>query len=170
MDTRAFRKTFTITLPACGQEVKVRKPDLLKMALRAKNGQMPSALRQQVFNALNGRITTKEEVLEAVKRGDFDLTDKNASEYLSYWDMLVTEMLVEPRIAEKPDYDNGEISIDDLDTLDKQHIAKFAQSPEETQVLNDLLSFRDEQSGDVELASDVQAVRTAPVNGFGAHG
>jgi hypothetical protein len=170
MDTRAFRKTFTVMLPVCQQEVKVRKPDLLKLALRAKNGQMPSAMRQQVFDGLNGKITSVEQVKEAIKRGDFELNESNAESYLAYVDMLVTDMLIEPRIAVNPDYDNGEISIDDLDTADKQYLANWSQSPEEVQALQDLLSFRDEQSGNVELASDVQDLQPATIGSNGNHG
>lgn len=167
-NTHAFRRTFKTTLPDCGLEVTVRKPDLMKLALRSKH--IPMALRQQVFAALNGKVQSIEQVKEAVTRGDFDLNEDNAPEYLKYWDMLATEMLVEPRITDKPDYDNGEISADDLSTQDKLYLSKLAQSAEEVAQLEALLSFRHEQSGNVELAPDVQAVRTAPVNGFGAHG
>lgn len=169
MDTRAFRKTFTVTLPICGQEVKIRKPDLLKLALRAKNGQMPSAMRQQVFDSLNGKITSVEQVREAVKRGDFELNDSNSDSYLTYLDMLITDMLLEPRIVENPDYGNGEIGIDDMDTVDKQWLAKWSQSPEEVQAIEDLLSFRDEQSGTMGLAPDVQELQSETISGNGSH-
>lgn len=159
---KAFSRKTTLTL-ANGEQVEVRKPDLAKLALNAKNGEIPSFLRQQVVNAMNGTPTAASEQQDTV------ITLDNAPEYITFIELVTKTALVWPVIKDAPtdaDYENGFIAIDDLTLADKMQITTWAM-PQDTQAVS---SFRGEPGAIVEPPSDVQDLQSAPVGSNGNHG
>jgi len=158
---KAFRRTETLTL-SNGEVVEVRKPDLQKLALNAKNGEIPSFLRQQVIDGLNGIQKTSEQVAKELEDKPLQITLDNAHEYTGFFALLTKAALVWPAIKDNPtdaDYENGFIALDDLSLVDQMAIATWAM-PKEAQTVK---SFRSEQSADVAITSDVSDVQATPV-------
>lgn len=155
---RAFKRTEQLTLTN-GEMVEVRKPDLQKLALNAKDGEIPSFLRSQIINALNGIAAPVDE-----KQVDLQINIDNAHEYVAFLEMVTRAALVWPVIKVDPtdaDYDNGFIAIGDLTLADLLQVATWAM-PKESQAVS---SFRGEQSAIMETASDLQGIQPATVNG-----
>lgn len=144
-----------------GLEVELRKPDLQKLALTAKDGEIPSFLRQQVIDALNGHGKTAEQ-LQAEAQSSLQITIDNAHEYMGFFGLLARAALSWPVIKDNPseaDYDNGFIALDDLSLVDQMTIATWAM-PQEAQAAK---SFREEQTPTMGITSDVQSVQLTPV-------
>lgn len=158
---RAFKRTETLTL-ANGEAVEVKKPDLQKLALNAKNGEIPSFLRQQVINALNGTPSTGEQASVVI---DID----NAHEYVSFLELVTKASLVWPALKDNPtdeDYDNGFIALSDLSLVDMLQITTWSM-PKEAKAVS---SFRGEPDTTLATTSDMQDVQLATVGSNGHHG
>lgn len=156
---KAFRKVETLTLSS-GEEVQVRKPDLAKLTLNAKDGEIPSFLRQQVLDGLNGVTRSPEDI--AAAQANVQITLDNAPEYASLFALVTRAALVWPVIKDNPteaDYDNGFIALDDLSLVDQLAITTWAM-PKDTSAVQ---SFRQEQAAIVAASSDVPDVQPTPV-------
>lgn len=112
-----------------------------------KLGYIPDGLTSYVVDAFNGKIPSAEAVEEIKNLAE-------AKQELEYWEHLCRHCLVEPRIVDNPQADD-EISIDDLELVDKQHIAAVVLRP-----ANMLRSFCEQQNAFMEHLHTQQAVRT----------
>jgi hypothetical protein len=114
-----LRKPELLTLPS-GLVVLVRRPQLSKIL---KDKLIPADL----INSVYANVDVKE---AGEVKPDF-------SNSIQFMDKLVALSLVEPVVKDVPNYDKGEIGIDDLDEEDKGHIFNFINGGRQ-----DLKNFR----------------------------
>lgn len=120
----------------------------ISLATCVKLGYIPDGLTQHVVDAFNGKIAEADAV-EEIK----DLAE--AKEELGYWEHLCRHCLVEPRVVDDPQADD-EISIEDLELVDKQHIAAVVLRP-----ANMLRPFCEQQNAVMESVFTQPEVRAA---------
>lgn len=138
----AFRRTEEIQLPS-GLSVEVRRPDISRLVMESKDGSVPAFLQQQVIAGLQG----KAETVEA-----WDPSKEDLSTMSRFMDMVVRAALVWPVIVEgEPDYDAGQISINDLEQADRTFLFGWAM-PDSNAAAG---RFRAKQNGTVEPVPDL---------------
>lgn len=157
-DARAFKKTEILTLPDCGQQVEVRKPNIKRLVLHSPKGKVPEFLTSIVLSGLNGSTSNP---LESLNTLPDDEKIKALAGLDDFTALVVEAALINPRISqsEQPDYENGEIAYEDLSDEDAAFIAAWGM-PKDAQVAQ---TFPAGQSSSMESTSDVPSVSPAPV-------
>lgn len=149
----AFKRSVSLTLPS-GLEVEVRKPNVKKLVLHSKKGEVPEFLTNLVLGGMNGTITNPQQLMEG-------LSDEKKLEAVDavtqFGVILLKSMLVWPVISDNPDYENGEIALEDLDEADQDFLTAWGM-PKDAQAAED---FHKEQASGVALTSDVPTVQPA---------
>lgn len=138
------RKTEVVQLPS-GAVAELKKPSVISLALRG--GRLPESLSAIVFDSLNGR-----------KRQDTEnWKPENPGEIADLMDVICTGAFVNPAIVEQPDYEAGQISIEDVQEEDKLWVLNWAGVGG-----GELPSARrspDEQTGSIPVARNVRRLQ-----------
>lgn len=137
----AFKRTQTLTLSS-GQEVEVRKPDIARLIMKHQGtANVPQPLTNMVLASIEGKQA------DTPTFGAADLPALAA-----FTELVVRAALVWPRIVDtNPNYDAGEILLDDLTAEERAEIQKWAMP--EAAVADGAAHFHAEQNGAVELTS-----------------
>lgn len=148
-----FNRTETITLPVSGQEVQVRRPDPSLLVMQhADTGDVPQPITDQVLAMIASGGKVQAAATWAVERKDLPVL-------LRFINLIVRAALVWPTVVEAdPDYEAGQIVMDDLVEVDRLFIYQWAW-PEGA--MNAAQSFRPEQNGHVEPAQPEPEVQPA---------
>lgn len=108
------RKTEIVQLPS-GLVAELKKPSVVSLALRG--GRLPESLSAIVFDSLNGRK----------RKDDTDgWQPQNMGEVADLMDVICVGAFVNPKIVENPDYEQGQIAIEDVDEQDKMWVLNWA--------------------------------------------
>ena len=112
-------KVEVLTLPS-GLIVKLKRPAISKLL---KEKLIPAELLNSVYSSASVGGETKPDIAKSIE----------------FMDKMITLSLLEPLVKEAPDYDAGEISIEDIAEDDKGAIFTFINEGGKGQ--NDLKSF-----------------------------
>jgi len=145
----AFKRTTKLTLSS-GLEVEVRKPDISTLVLKNQgSGSVPTPITNMVVASIAG-----------VEPQPLEFASEDLPALASFISLTVRAALVWPVIVdENPDYEAGEILLDDLTMAEKMDIQHFAMP--EAAVQQGAESFRAGQNGDVgtpQVVSGLQSV------------
>lgn len=153
---KQWRKIYTdVPLPS-GNQADLRKPDFVALLMTSENGEIPTSLRSMVIESLRsgGKTKTKWQISE--------------DELPALYTMVKTickAAFVRPRIVETPNYDNDEISMDDIDiATDGMWVFNWGMPSEVGQAGK----FLGAPPAGVDAASGVQPVRDSSVPDGGA--
>lgn len=139
-----FRTSTELRLPS-GRVVEVRKPNLMRLIMaNAHTGTVPTPLVDQALAQFNKDIQPK----------PWEPSKDDLAATTSFMDLIVRATLHWPRIADNPNYEAGEIAIDDLDGADYQYIVMWAMPGEQAA----LSSFRHEPGTNVATVQSVNGV------------
>lgn len=105
-----------------GVTIRIKRPSISGLI---KSGQLPSELASAAVKIQSGSPTTS---------NDMKL-------FVEYNERIARLSLIEPRVVDTPDYDNGEISFDDLEDTDQTEILLYVNGG-----LDALAKFREERS------------------------
>ena len=122
-----------VQLPS-GHVVALRPPDLSAMVA---HGRVPDFLTGYAVDAFHSGIKTP-------GADGKPFTPEELTNLVHLLDLLCRESFVNPRVVDEPTADD-EISLDDLDFLDKLAVLKWLLGP-----VDDLVKFREEQAGSLE--------------------
>jgi len=139
------REPLALLLPS-KRVVLVQDVDLVAL-ITANKGDVPDFISGQVLSMFTG---TKHAANTGVKAD-------NVGEMFEFVGTIVKAAVVQPRIVETPDYDAGQIGIDDLSTDDKLHIFGVAMPAGDAAVAS---SFRKRVQN-----ANLAFVRDVPDNG-----
>jgi hypothetical protein len=127
-----------LDLPS-GKTIEVRQFDVLGMILSNKDGEVPDFITSQVASDISGKGKKKTPALT--------MAGKDFPQLVKFVNQICRTVMVNPRICkgEEPNYEDGEISIDDMEVMDRMYIfetlmpheeqfgaGKFRQKPGET--------------------------------------
>lgn len=153
---KEWRNLHDVTLPS-GHKVRLKRPDLFRLILKAKDGKVPNGLRSWALNKIMG------------KESNGTWEPKDAVDVIGYVDMMdyMCEVcFVDPPIVEKPNYANGEISIEDIDAQDREYVFKWAAPPG----VGAAQTFSEQPGTGVAAAPDVQPIPDESLKGTGTEG
>jgi hypothetical protein len=156
-----FRKTSQLTLPS-GETVETRKVSMDLLILQDKTNSVPRPLRDYALKALNQELTDEER-----ENGiQFRFDDETSSSYVNFVNLVTKAVLVWPKVVEaNPDYEAGEIEIDDLDFTDRQFIFRHASTKAAPEPVEEIAadSFRAEQNSHVGTVPDGESLQSEAV-------
>lgn len=138
------RQTMVVDFPS-GAQAEMTRPDAL--SLMSEDGAIPDMFFAAMNDAQSGKNPM--EGLDASETRAFLKTIMYLAE------QLALRHFVNPRIVENPDYENGEISIDDVKAMsmeDKQFLTNWAMNSEDPVDL--LARFRQEKARRLAAASN----------------
>lgn len=135
----AREKGDVITLSS-GLSVRLKRPDVTQMISR---GLIPSNMVQG-FMSLQGKDQSK-------------ITGEDVATILQFQREMAKHALTEPKVVDEPNYDNGEISIDDLSSDDLGEVWQYVNGG-----LEAVEKFRKERNTGVLPGLDSQEIPTPP--------
>jgi len=110
------KKTEELTFPS-GNVALVKKPSLF--AIMNQDGNIPNSFYVAMFS-----VDQKSGLVDMS-----GMSDEQKIEYVKTMmymaDKVAREAFVSPSIADHPDYDNDEITLDDIDDQDKEHLLNW---------------------------------------------
>lgn len=106
-----------------GVSVRIKRPSISGLI---KTGQLPSELASAAVKIQSGAATTSNDM----------------KMFVEYNERIAKLSLIEPRVVDNPNYDNNEISFDDLEDGDQTEILLYVNGG-----LDALAKFREERSG-----------------------
>lgn len=128
-DAQARKDGQLITLSS-GHTLRIARPSVNNLV---KSGQLPSELANAAIKMQSGGT----------------INDTDMKRYVEYNERIVKLSVVSPKITENPNYDNDEISIDDLDDNERSEILLYVNGG-----LEALAKFRSDGSS-VPTGSDL---------------
>lgn len=146
------RKTQITRLPS-GVVAELRKPDILSLMLREGHS-LPKALTQQFLSGLSGGKQNGQTNNFADSLAD---DPKSLEAIANLMDILCRAAFANPCIVDNPNYDAGQISIDDVEATDKMWVMTWAMEGmgQVAQVEN----FLPGKSGSVEASPESSQIR-----------
>lgn len=155
-----WRKTNVVKLPS-GAVAELRKPDVLSLMLRDGRN-LPKALTQQFLSGIAGKVDEKQQEDFANALGD----DPEAmAGIVNMMDMMCHAAFVNPCIADKPDYEAGQISIEDVEAQDKMWVLTWAM--EGMGQISQTQNFLQGQNGSVASSPESSELRGATESDVG---
>lgn len=154
----AWKRSDTVVLPS-GLEAELVMPDVSRLVMESTDGQIPTGLKNEVLLSIRKGQQGKEHVI------DWQPTEDDLPALSRFMCMVVRAAFAWPRIVPDgvhPNYDAGEISMNDVRPKDFQFVFKRSM-PEEAAPAQ---RFREGLDGDVGAASAVQTVQPAPKRGL----
>lgn len=151
---KEWRNLHNVTLPS-GRRVVLRKPDLFRLILKAKDGKIPNGLRSWALNKIMGKATAETWKPE---------TEADVVGYVDMVEYMCEVCFAEPVITENPNYEAGEISVLDIDRDDREYVFKWAAP----QGVGAAQAFPEQSTRNVDAASGVQPVREDSITIVGA--
>lgn len=144
-----FKRTSTLTL-STGQEVEVRKPDIARLVMKHQGtANVPQPLTNMVLASLDSKPTPA-----------LTFTAADLPSLAAFTELVIKAALVWPCVVDAdPDYEAGEILLDDLTPAERAEIQAWAM-PEAAQA-DGAATFPEEQNGRVESAPSGKRVRAA---------
>lgn len=149
----AFKRRVSLTLPS-GLEVEVRKVSPKNLILNSPKGTIPEFLTEIVLSGMEGNSVSPAQLMENMPP---DKKLEAAAALNVFGVMILKSMLVWPVISDTPDYENGEIALDDLDDADQEFLTVWGM-PKDAQAAE---TFHEGQTSSVALTSDVPTVQPA---------
>lgn len=141
-----FKRSEKLLLPS-GLKVEARKPDPARLVMaNANNGNVPMPLVTHMNAVANGKV-------KADKAPAIVLSEADMPALAKFMDLIVRAAMVWPVVVEiNPDYEAGQIVMEDLSAEDRKFIYDWAMPHQE---LSEAHSFRIEQNGHFQPVSDV---------------
>ena len=129
-----YNATKKLEMPS-GVVFEVRRPDIVRMI---RNGLMPASVAVDISNMTERAVSSQ-------KNGKtFQMTEDEFKKYSETLDTITVATVVSPKVkigdVSDAEYDDGYISIDDIDYQDKNYLFAFANTGTE-----DLKSFRTQE-------------------------
>jgi hypothetical protein len=117
----------TLTLPS-GLVVSLKRPSI---KILISSGVIPDAIAGKIMN------------MDKDTSGKTVIRPQQMHDIVEFQKIVATHALVSPKVVDQPDYDNNEISIDDIDADDQDAIMSFVVEGVEAD--KTAASFRDKQ-------------------------
>lgn len=137
-----------VTLPS-GNVAALKKPSVLNMLMT--DGDIPEAFARQISDSISGNSRNAKPTNEVVVK------QNELPQLIQFADRVCVAAFINPCIVQErePDYDNGEIALDDVNTEDRLFV--MAWSMGETggeSSTTATTAFPEESPGGVSTASD----------------
>lgn len=105
-------QSYPLKLPS-SRVVEVREVDLIAVVMESKQEEIPDFISGQVMAMMNGKGSKK-------SLGDAAVNADNVQDVFSLINLVVRASVLSPRVVQaNPNYDKGEIHINDLSTEEK---------------------------------------------------
>ena len=151
-----FKRSETVILPKCWQEVELRKPDPGRL-LGQKIKTVPELLTPLVAKLIAGEVTQEDFNREAAEP-----SAENIAFMSAFQDVVVVAAFVWPEIvAKNPNYKAGQMVLEDLAPEDRAFVYEWAMPKAEA--VESAKSFRDESGEPVEFASNGTDLLATPL-------
>jgi len=148
------RKTEIIGLPS-GKVAEVQPLSMMSLILGDTAGDVPDMITAQVIAQFAGKETPSQ----------LEINKSELPRMGAFIKRIVVASMVNPRIVENPDYNNGEIAYDDVSDEDREFLMGRAMPARELATAE---RFRPGPDAIVESGSNGGKVRATPKSAVGA--